>query len=488
MRKQAWQAYLAVMAVAIAGYVFTPVGTWTQIWWQLAIGYAATVAMVLGARRNLPGERTVWYAFALGVFGNTTGILVEQLITVQTGDGAFPSAADAFYLSLYPCAAVGLWLLIRKRTAHRDWGTLVDGTTISAGLGLLAWIFMIRPAAADPDIGLLGHTVSVAYPVGDIVLVAMTVRLQLGLGTRTPSLWLMIGSLGTFLGGDTAWAVINQLAWTPSELAENLLKTLFLAAYTLFGAAALHPSARRPPGRERRRASRPSNLQLSLLTLASLIAPLLLIFQVLRHRVTDGLAIALGCMALILLVITRMMQLLRQLEAQTARIRELSHTDELTGLPNRRAWTVELPRAIEQARRNVVPLSVAMLDLDRFKVFNDTYGHPAGDRLLKAAGAAWQERLRAGDYLARYGGEEFIVLLPDADAALAQQVIDRLRDATPLGQTFSAGVATWDGTETSDELVIRADAALYAAKQAGRNRIVLAGRTTQGRERSLIIS
>ena len=351
---------------------------------------------------------------------------------------------------------------------------VIDGTTVTAGLGLLAWIFMIRPAAADPSIGLLGHVVSVAYPVGDVVLVAMTVRLQLGLGSRTPSLWLMISSLLAFLGGDTAWAVINQVEWNPPALAQNLLKVVFLAAYVLFGVAALHPSARRNPGRDRRPATRPSNLQLSLLTAASLIAPALLIFQVLRHRVTDGLAIALGCVALILLVLTRMVQLLRQLEEQTARIRALSHTDELTGLPNRRAWTVELPRAMEQARRNAVQLSVAMLDLDFFKVFNDTYGHPAGDRLLKAAGAAWQERLRAVDYLARYGGEEFLVLLPDADAVLARQVIDRLRDRTPLGQTFSAGVATWDGTETSDELVTRADAALYAAKQAGRNRILLA--------------
>jgi diguanylate cyclase (GGDEF)-like protein len=169
-----------------------------------------------------------------------------------------------------------------------------------------------------------------------------------------------------------------------------------------------------------------------------------------------------------------MAQLLRQLEQQSMKVRALSQTDELTGLPNRRAWTAELPRAIEQARRNGVPLSVSMLDLDRFKLFNDAYGHPAGDRLLKAAAAAWQERLRAVDYLARYGGEEFLVLLPDADSERGRQVVDRLRDATPLGQTFSAGVATWDGVETSDEMVARADTALYAAKQAGRNRILLA--------------
>ena len=468
MRGYAWKVYLAVMAVATVGYVGTTLGSWTQVWWQLAIGYLATLAILVGARHNLPGERPVWWCFALAVFGNTTGILVEQIITVRTGDGAFPSLADVCYLTLYPAVALGLWLLIRQRSTRRDWGMVIDGTTVTAGLGLLAWIFMIRPAAADPSIGLLGHV------VGDVVLVAMTVRLQLGLGSRTPSLWLMISSLLAFLGGDTAWAVINQVEWNPPALAQNLLKVVFLAAYVLFGVAALHPSARRNPGRDRRPATRPSNLQLSLLTAASLIAPALLIFQVLRHRVTDGLAIALGCVALILLVLTRMVQLLRQLEEQTTRIRALSHTDELTGLPNRRAWTVELPRAMEQARRNAVQLSVAMLDLDFFKVFNDTYGHPAGDRLLKAAGAAWQERLRAVDYLARYGGEEFLVLLPDADAVLARQVIDRLRDRTPLGQTFSAGVATWDGTETSDELVARADTGLYAAKENGRNRIELA--------------
>jgi diguanylate cyclase (GGDEF)-like protein len=115
-----------------------------------------------------------------------------------------------------------------------------------------------------------------------------------------------------------------------------------------------------------------------------------------------------------------------------------------------------------------------MIDLDRFKLFNDNHGHPAGDRLLTAAGTAWQQRLRELDYLARYGGEEFLVLLPDIEEVRAGQVVDRLRDDTPLNQTFSAGIATWDGRETSDELVARADTAMYIAKQSGRNRTVLA--------------
>jgi diguanylate cyclase (GGDEF)-like protein len=210
------------------------------------------------------------------------------------------------------------------------------------------------------------------------------------------------------------------------------------------------------------------------LTLTTLIGPGLLVMQALRHQVTDGLAIALGCTALFLLVVTRMSQLLTELDVQGQRVRELAVTDELTGLPNRRAWNNELPHTVERVRRTGEPFAVAIIDIDHFKKFNDAYGHPAGDRLLKEAAACWQSRLRAADLLARYGGEEFAVLLPDAGMAAAREIIERMRTATPLGQTFSAGLALWNGAETSDELVARADAALYRAKEAGRNRVAQA--------------
>jgi len=103
------------------------------------------------------------------------------------------------------------------------------------------------------------------------------------------------------------------------------------------------------------------------------------------------------------------------------------------------------------------------------------YGHQAGDRLLKEAAAAWTEQIRQIDVLARYGGEEFIVLLPGCDQSAAEVIVRRLRAATPDGQTFSAGIAMWDGRETADQLVARADEALYRAKEAGRDRSVVAG-------------
>jgi diguanylate cyclase (GGDEF)-like protein len=165
-----------------------------------------------------------------------------------------------------------------------------------------------------------------------------------------------------------------------------------------------------------------------------------------------------------------MAQLVREIDAQAHQLRLLAQVDELTGLPNRRAWSGELPHALERARRDARPLAVAMIDLDRFKSFNDEYGHPAGDRLLKSAAAAWTAELRGVDVLARYGGEEFIALLPDATADQAVEILARLRAATPLGQSFSAGVSVWDGRESSDELIARADETLYQAKGAGRRR------------------
>jgi diguanylate cyclase (GGDEF)-like protein len=115
-----------------------------------------------------------------------------------------------------------------------------------------------------------------------------------------------------------------------------------------------------------------------------------------------------------------------------------------------------------------------MIDLDRFKMYNDRHGHPAGDRLLRQCADHWMQALRASDFMARYGGEEFVVLLPDCTPADARIVIERMREATPDGQTCSAGIAALEVGESAEHLVARADAALYAAKGAGRDRTVLA--------------
>ena len=152
-------------------------------------------------------------------------------------------------------------------------------------------------------------------------------------------------------------------------------------------------------------------------------------------------------------------------------LRELSERDPLTGVLNRRAWDQLLGSAL---RKGTQPLYVALLDLDHFKHYNDRHGHPAGDALLRRAARAWRSAIRANDVLARYGGEEFAVLLAGCEADVAMDIAERLRSATIDEQHVSIGIARWDGTESADSLVARADKALYDAKHAGRNRVMLA--------------
>ena len=145
---------------------------------------------------------------------------------------------------------------------------------------------------------------------------------------------------------------------------------------------------------------------------------------------------------------------------------DLAVTDPLTGLPNRRAWDARVAQALLEKER----FTIAMIDFDHFKVYNDTYGHPAGDRLLKETAAMWRHQLRSGDLLARLGGEEFALLLLDCDTSRALEVIERLRGAVCSDRTCSVGFAERRPGESGDAVMARADEALYHAKSSGRDR------------------
>jgi diguanylate cyclase (GGDEF)-like protein len=470
--------YAVLAALAIAAYQFVPAAGWWTSGWQLAIGYVGVAGILTGAHRLPRRERLPWWCFAFGVGANVTGIPVSIYCVDVLGWEGLPTLADPLFLLLYPSCALGLALLIRRREPRRNRTAMVDAATITTGFGLLAWVYVIKPATVGQDIDMLGRAVQAAYPIGDLLLLALMTRLLRGDGRRGAPFWWIAGSLGAFLLGDTAWVVVGSIPQIGAEVEQipwvsRSIDMVFLAAYVLFGLGALHNDAREVGAAASPHPARLGRVHLTLLAGASLIAPGLLAVQLAHGHVSDGWAIVSCCTVLFLLVVTRMAQLVRQVERQAAQVRDLARRDELTGLPNRRVWNEDLPRALEFARRDGRPMTVALLDLDHFKVFNDTYGHPAGDRLLKEASAAWHGALRAVDLLARYGGEEFVVLLPDAGEAEARQIIERALAATPHGQTFSAGVAVWNGSETADELVARADTALYVAKAAGRNRVMI---------------
>jgi len=175
---------------------------------------------------------------------------------------------------------------------------------------------------------------------------------------------------------------------------------------------------------------------------------------------------------------------IQQLRDELEQVKSLLHEDPLTGVLNRRGTDEAFRREAARSDRHGGALSIALIDLDNFKALNDTLGHPAGDRALKHVAQCVRSTLRPNDIVGRFGGEEFLVLLPDTGLASSAAVLSRIRRELarrPLPEqditlkiTFSAGIAERVADEPMDRAIARADAALYRAKRAGKNRVALA--------------
>ena len=179
----------------------------------------------------------------------------------------------------------------------------------------------------------------------------------------------------------------------------------------------------------------------------------------------------------------RTYRLAHELKQEKARAEELARIDFLTNLANRRAFYEQGERELRSLERNARPAAVAMFDIDHFKSINDRYGHAGGDAAIRAVAELIRANLRASDVAGRLGGEEFALLMPDTSIDAALAVAERLRAATEsvvvehegrrVGFTISAGVAALPPGATLDAWIARADAALYQAKQSGRNRVAM---------------
>jgi diguanylate cyclase (GGDEF)-like protein len=177
-------------------------------------------------------------------------------------------------------------------------------------------------------------------------------------------------------------------------------------------------------------------------------------------------------------------------EGRAEAMTRLAITDPLTHVMNRRGITVALLDAMAQAERYDTPLTVAMADIDHFKAVNDNYGHETGDRALAEVAAVLTEQLRMPDKVGRYGGEEFLIVLPHTALAQGRKIAERVRaavakaaiefDGKRLSLTVSIGVTQFHKGEDLEQLLSRADQALYEAKNAGRNRVVVRKRVRRG--------
>ena len=204
--------------------------------------------------------------------------------------------------------------------------------------------------------------------------------------------------------------------------------------------------------------------------------------RIIMERLTYSIGIL---VLLVLLVVGGLMLALLRLDRQHSRLAQLSRLDPLTGLHNRRHLLDVAHGLHQRSLRDSQPLSLILIDLDRFKQINDRYGHPVGDRILQAFAQTLLEETRQVDVVARLGGEEFCILMPDTPSSGAMEVAERLRQriqavsfqhlGIPDPVSISLGVAMDAGNDaTFDRLYSRADEALYAAKSAGRNRTEVA--------------
>jgi diguanylate cyclase len=464
--KMGWHVYIAVVALITAMSLIAPTGGALSGSFDVIVGLIAIAAVGTSCARRRVGPRVLWLFLIAGIALDAGGTLVQAL--------AGTTVADVLWLASYAAFAVGVGLFVRGNRQRSGRLPLIDAALVTTGMLVVAWPVLIQPLSTSTWVSQSNRIVAAFYALGDIALAVLLLHFAFDNRFRRPWFSMIVAAMVVFIAGNVVCAIFAQADAIPNVVVRHLLDLLPIGTYALIGAAAMHSSSDDAVEITKRRSISASTSQIAILTAASLSSLALLWAETLRGHVRDVPVIVAGSAILVILVVVRVVEVLRLVEAQTTRLGQMASTDALTSLPNRRTWEAAAERALQRSRRDGTPLSVAMIDLDFFKKFNDTHGHPAGDHLLRTAAAAWAAQLREIDMLARYGGEEFVALFVNASTFDLDSALARIAQVTPMGQTFSCGVATWNGLETIAELLQRADKALYEAKRRGRNRVVKA--------------
>ncbi|MGW7699303.1 EAL domain-containing protein [Kitasatospora sp. NPDC054768] len=346
-RQRLMVCYLLWMVLFTGIYYANP--SQRIIWWT-GIGLGGVAAIVVGVRLNRPAHARFWYVLALANLSFTVGEVIQAVqLDILHLPNPFPSVADGFYLAEYVLYAVGVLGFIRWRTARQDRAGLLDALIPTIGLALLAWIYLILPYARNPDLDWFQKAVSIAYPLGDVVVLALLLRLLTPRGGNSRSLQLLaVGSLG-LLVSDVLYGLIQlHGTWhigTPVELG-------WAAFYTAWGAAALHPSMvelTRPVPTQQPDLS---TARLVLLTLASLIAPAILIIEALAGNTGNAGVIGAFSALLYLLVLARLAVVVSDRRQAVARERTLREA----GARLTAAVTVEeVADAVQSAASTLMP-------------------------------------------------------------------------------------------------------------------------------------
>lgn len=455
------RAFTAYLALCTAGLVVI-LGARDQATRQLLTslaGVATPLLTVAAIRWYRPARAVVWSLVAVSEALWGAGVVLDATSTWKPL-GSPLSVAEVLSTLAYLTTFGALAGFVRLSSDQRRTLNSVDATILAVAICAVVWA-VNRVVRLESTPGLSTYS-SFVYPVADGIIAILLVLMAARATITRPSYMLAVSGVAVLLVNDLAPLVVQVSS------AGVVTTTLQYLALTLLGLAALHPTMGAITDPAGGWIAETGAVRMTVLGLGLLTPPLLLALVGPWVDRLTALVLAAACAWSVALVLGRLAGIVRVVEHQSERLGGLARSDHLTGLPNRRTVDAELERSVAEAASTGQPLVVALLDLDHFKHYNDSRGHAAGDRMLAGVGSAWRTHLPTDIFVGRYGGEEFLAIVRGRSTQEVGAVIESLREWTPSGHTFSAGLAEWDGLEDATVLVARADSALYRAKREGR--------------------
>ncbi|HEY4333221.1 MAG TPA: EAL domain-containing protein, partial [Ilumatobacteraceae bacterium] len=465
---------LGAFAVVIAAHATGVLGDVTYT----AVTLAGVVCATAGLRRHRPTLQWPWWALvATGLLWTASSVLSDATHATGNLTSSRSLLPDLFAIPGYCLFGAALYGLLRARRGPSEPGALLDGIMLGAGALLVVNELLITPALGIKGAWVMARISIAIYPALSMCLLVLAARLAFTSGERSPAFrLLLLGTLG-LLVGDVVFA-LGEVSTIP--LSQSVLEVPYLLVPACISSAVLHPSIRFVSRPLRRRDAMLGRGRLFAVA-GALLAPIVVLATDHSGR---GLAISLVlCLILAVTAIVRLWSAMRSQAALEARLSHQATHDELTGLPSRALIVSHLEHLLAKAVETDSPIAVLFIDLDQFKLVNDSMGHSIGDQLLIQAAERISSCVGPDDLVGRISGDEFIVVVScDTDAAVEVGELIRRHLAESFyldsGEVFisvSIGATIAFGHEhaVATTLIQEADTAMYRSKDSGRDQVTV---------------
>jgi diguanylate cyclase (GGDEF)-like protein len=433
---------------------------------DFAISEALYDAVVLGAglaclirASDYPREKAAWLWIGAAILSWGAAEVYWTIFIEGNASAPYPSPADIGYLAFYPLAYVGLAMLVRARAHEIKWRLWMDGLIAALGTAALGTAFVFDFVAGKATGTTLEKLTTLSYPLGDIAMLSMVVGVIALTGWRPGRTWsLLLAGLSALVIADIAYTLQSTEAALPGG---EWINPIYLIAAVCLGAAVWQPAEAAEI------TSSQENDRREIIVPAVFAAVMIGLFAMQYYSATGGLSTVLWAATMTAVIVRLTMS-----DRENHKLLEEVRTDSLTGLGNRGRMEVELAETCERASSEQ-PAMLYLFDLNGFKRYNDTFGHPAGDRLLNRIGSRLKETIGGDGWAYRIGGDEFCLLLTCAEdrfEAVARAATEALTEhdrGVEVNASWGAATIPSEAGDPSAALQL-ADVRMYAQKESRR--------------------